>query len=151
VPSLQRALASAGAPGAGGAGGGISLAERFSRVGLGAEATSTPPWWEQAPRPAVEVVPSRQLTLSPSLADALGASALVSLRVELRVEAGPTPPWWEQAPRPEVEVVPSRQLTVSPSPELVGAEDRWVVDSVARTRVEVELRVRVAVAVPTPP
>jgi hypothetical protein len=70
----------------------MSRAERVSVVELGAEATSTPPWCEHAPRPAVDVVPSRQLTLSPSLDEVVRDSVLVPLLVELRVDAAPTPP-----------------------------------------------------------
>jgi hypothetical protein len=56
-------------------------------------AVPTPPWWEQAPRPASAVVPSLQLTVAAAAA---------------------TPPWCEQAPRPVwVAVVPSLQVTVA--------------------------------------
>ena len=67
-------------------------AEPVSVDVLDSEATSTPPWCEHAPRPAGEVVPSRQLTLSASLDEAVEVSARVSLLLELRSEAVPTPP-----------------------------------------------------------
>lgn len=77
----------------------------------------TPPWCEQAPRPAVPVVPSLQVTVVPPLVDAVAAGAAAGNDVEGVVVDAPvdvaTPPWCEQAPFPVVVlVVPSLHVAV---------------------------------------
>src|SRR6185436_7110940 len=82
----------------------------FSSSGAGRE---TPPWWEQAPRPGLEVVPSLQRTTGavPPPARLCSAASLVAGPALAGASSRSTPPWCEQAPFPASEVVPSLQRT----------------------------------------
>jgi hypothetical protein len=64
MPSLQRALASADSLVTDWSDG-PSGDDAGSLALLGSDAVSTPPWWEQAPCPPLELVPSRHSTVSP--------------------------------------------------------------------------------------
>src|SRR3954462_4754188 len=64
---------------------------------------ATPPWCEQAPRPAMLVVPSVQVTL--------GFAASLAAFFAAAVAFASTPPCCEQAPRPTaLELVPSLHI-----------------------------------------
>jgi hypothetical protein len=104
--------AGAGAAGAAAAGAGAAGATAPAEL-----VVATPPWCEQAPRPAVPLDPSLQVTAAPvdaAGAAAAGAGAVAAGAVAV-APALATPPWCEHAPRPAVPAVPSLHVTAVPA------------------------------------
>lgn len=142
-PSLHCAIAPAGllssaAPDAVAAGAELArerLEARAVATGAGAGAgagvfelaeadPAMPPWREHAPRPALPVVPSAQLTVAlAAAADFLAARALSLAAVFAAfVAAASTPPCPAQAPRPDAaDDVPSLQMEAAACAEAAEA------------------------------
>src|SRR5688500_3631051 len=76
-----------------------------------------PPWCEQAPWPASDIVPSLQRTMAGVATDGdwgrtrRSSSTVAGVFLVGRASLFATPPWPEQAPRPALLIVPSLHLT----------------------------------------